>query len=107
MAFSSPPGYAMGPSSGHVRVSHKRAPNYLERVGGSACGSLVGLGLIAVACFLLFLNEVWLGKGFTYIPLSVIKTHYNFGISIISHLPLSIKCSIEVYFIFALKKKKN
>ena len=90
MAFSSPPGYAMGPSSGHVRVSHKRAPNYLERVGGSACGSLVGLGLIAVACLLLFLNEVWLGKGFTYIPLSVIKRLITILASALFHISLSL-----------------
>lgn len=61
MAFSQPPpGYpmAMGPSSGHVRVNYKRAPNFLERVGGSICGSCVGVGLIIASCFLLFLNEV-------------------------------------------------
>lgn len=60
MAYShaAPPGYAMGPSSGHVRVNYKRAPNFLERVGGSVCGSCIGLGLIVVSCVLLFLNEV-------------------------------------------------
>ena len=58
MAFSAagPPSYAgMG---GHTRVSYKRAPNFLERVGGSLCGSVIGLFLIAGACILLFLNEV-------------------------------------------------
>ena len=64
MAFSAagpPAGYAGmmgGPSSGHTRVSYKRAPNFLERLGGSMCGSIVGLFLIAGACALLFLNEV-------------------------------------------------
>ena len=63
MAFSpaGPPGYAAGmggPSPGHTRVSYRRAPNFLERVGGSLCGSIVGVFLIAGACILLFLNEV-------------------------------------------------
>lgn len=48
----------MGPSSGHVRVSYKREPNFLQRVGGSMCGSVIGLGLIAVSCLILFTNEV-------------------------------------------------
>jgi hypothetical protein len=60
MAFSSgAAGYSAmgGPSPGHTRVSYRRAPNFLERLGGSMCGSVVGLGLIAAACILLFLNE--------------------------------------------------
>ena len=62
MAFSAsrvaPQGYGMGPSSGHVRVSYSREPNFLQRVGGSMCGSVIGLGLIAVSCLILFTNEV-------------------------------------------------
>lgn len=62
MAFSAagPSGYMGmgGPSSGHTRVSYRRAPNFFERLGGSVCGSIVGLFLIAAACILLFLNEV-------------------------------------------------
>jgi hypothetical protein len=38
-------------------VSYKREPNYLQRVGGSMCGSVIGLGLIAVSCLILFTNE--------------------------------------------------
>ena len=51
-----PPGYAMGGS--HTRVSYRRAPNFLERVGSSLCGSVVGIFLIFGACILLFFNEV-------------------------------------------------
>lgn len=58
MAYPGPPGYSAGPSAGHVRVTYRRTPNFLERVGGSVVGSLVGGLLIMGACFLLFLNEV-------------------------------------------------
>ena len=61
---------ASSPSFGHTRVSYRRAPNFLERVGGSFCGSLVGLGLIAAACILLFLNEVALGLPYSPSPLT-------------------------------------
>lgn len=47
----------MGPSRGHVRVSHRRAPNFLERVGNSMVGSVVGVFVVLGACCLLFWNE--------------------------------------------------
>ncbi len=43
---------------GHVKVGYKRVPNFLERLGSSMVGSVIGLILVAGACALLFWNEV-------------------------------------------------
>ena len=42
----------------HTRVSYHRKSGYLERVGGSFCGSLFGIGVVFAAVMLLFYNEV-------------------------------------------------
>lgn len=51
-------GYEPGPSAGHVQVSYRRAPNFLQRIGGSLVGSVFGVFLVMGACVLLFWNEV-------------------------------------------------
>lgn len=42
----------------HTKVRYERNPGFLERVGGSLVGILVGLALILIGCALLFWNEV-------------------------------------------------
>ena len=42
----------------HTRVSYERNRGFLERIGGSLVGILVGLVLITAGCVLLFWNEV-------------------------------------------------
>lgn len=43
---------------GRTRVTYQRNPNFLERVGGSLVGILVGIVLLVVGSGLLFWNEV-------------------------------------------------
>ena len=45
-------------SRGHVKVQYRRQPNFLERLGSSMVGSVLGLLLVVGACVLLFWNEV-------------------------------------------------
>ena len=42
----------------HTRVRYERNPGFLERIGGSLAGILVGIVLIVAGCVLLFWNEV-------------------------------------------------
>lgn len=50
--------YPPSPSHGHTRVSYRREPNFLQRVGNSLVGSVIGVVLVAGACIMLFWNEV-------------------------------------------------
>jgi len=50
--------YPPPPSHGHTRVSYRREPNFLQRVGNSLVGSVIGVVLVAGACIMLFWNEV-------------------------------------------------
>lgn len=52
------PSYFPPPSHGHTRVSYRREPNFLQRVGNSLVGSVIGLLMVGGACVLLFWNEV-------------------------------------------------
>ena len=45
-------------SRGHVKVQYRRQPNFLERLGSSLVGSVLGFLLVVGACVLLFWNEV-------------------------------------------------
>ena len=55
----SDPSYPSSPLHGHTRVSYRREPNFLQRVGNSLVGSVIGVMLVAGACIMLFWNEVY------------------------------------------------
>lgn len=55
--MNGPYGGMLSPDS-HTRVSYHRKAGYFERVGGSFCGSIFGIGVVFAAVLLLFYNEV-------------------------------------------------
>lgn len=55
--FPDDPGYMPNMGDSHTRVTYRRNPNFLERVGNSLVGVLVGLAMLLAASALLFWNE--------------------------------------------------
>lgn len=41
-----------------TRVTYRKNPNFLERIGSSLAGILVGIALLGVSSYLIFWNEV-------------------------------------------------
>ena len=50
--------HSSGIGGGHIRVRYRREPNFLERIGSSFVGSIIGVFVVVGACVLLFWNEV-------------------------------------------------
>lgn len=47
----------MADAGSSTRVTYRKNPNFLERIGSSLAGILVGIALIGVSCYLIFWNE--------------------------------------------------
>ena len=45
-----------------TRVTYRKNPNFIERIGNSLAGIVIGIGLISVSCYLIFWNEVKLNS---------------------------------------------
>ena len=41
-----------------TRVTYRKNPNFIERIGNSLAGIVIGIGLLGVSCYLIFWNEV-------------------------------------------------
>ena len=64
----------------HTRVSYERNPGFLERIGGSLVGILVGLVLITAGCVLLFWNEVSMEEKISHIARKLVLGGFRPGL---------------------------
>jgi len=57
--FPEDPGmHNMADAGSSTRVTYRKNPNFIERIGSSLAGIVVGIALIGVSCYLTFWNEV-------------------------------------------------